>query len=402
MDRHLKNALKFCELLNRFRLVDRAIYANGKDRMENDVEHSYQLAMVAWYIASSRGLDLDSDLVIKYALVHDLVEVYAGDTDVFSKDQAYVGSKAEREEAARDRMKGEFPEFSELHDLVRAYELRHDPESQFVYALDGIHPVFNVYLDNGRFYRDHGISAEMVRQKRGLKAAESPEAKEYFDGILRWLRNMEDGSVAPEASLSSPEDLRLSRALEFSDLLNRFRLVERVVYINDKNRWENDIEHSYQLAMLAWYIASSRKLDFDLDLLIKYALVHDLVEVYAGDTYFYSTDKSHVESKEIREHEALERIREEFWDFPDLYEAMVNYEKKADLESRFVYALDKIHPMINIYMCGSQLFKEKEVTSEMLYDNKRDKVALSPEVKPYFDELMRILCEEGLLFDSKQ
>jgi putative hydrolase of HD superfamily len=191
----------------------------------------------------------------------------------------------------------------------------------------------------------------------------------------------------------------LQQVLEFSKMLNRFRLVERVVYINNKGRWENDVEHSYQLAMLAWYIVSSRKLDLNLDLVIRYALVHDLVEVYAGDTYIYSDDKSHLESKEKREDEARERLRKEFPEFPDLFEIMETYEKRLDPESRFVYALDKVHPMLNIYLCGGQLFKEKEVTADMLYENKSTKVALSPDIKPYFDDLMRILRKEDLLFD---
>lgn len=392
MNEHLQNALKFSEMLNKFRLVDRVMYANGTDRMENDVEHSYQLAMTAWYIASSRRLHLNIGLLLKYALVHDLVEVYAGDTDVFSKDLDYVQTKKEREEMARRQIADEFPEFSDLHTMMSAYESRNDSEADFIFAWDGTHPIFNVFLDNNRLYQEKGIDSNDVRKKRKEKASVSPEIKQYFDGILDKIEREEQG-------LDKKEDTSINRVLDFSRLLNQFRLVERVVYINNKSRWENDIEHSYQLAMLAWYIASSRKFNLNFDLLIKYALVHDFVEVYAGDTYFM--DKAHAESKVARENDAREQIRSEFTEFPDLYEAMISYEKKNDPESRFVYALDKVHAILNIYLCGNQLFKEKEVTAEMLYENKRTKVALSPDVAPYFEEIMKVIQEEGLLFDSK-
>ena len=67
---------------------------------------------------------------------------------------------------------------------------------------------------------------------------------------------------------------------------------------------------------------------------------------------------------------------------------------KEDPESRFVYALDKIEPVIKLYLDGGWTWKEKKVTLEMVYENKKDKVALSPEIKAYFDEFMGLLRKE--------
>lgn len=85
MKLELPNIINFTKLLNKFCDIERVIHSNGGDRLENDVEHSYRLAMLAWYIISSNKLSLDLDLVIKYALVHDLVEVYAGDTYIYTR-----------------------------------------------------------------------------------------------------------------------------------------------------------------------------------------------------------------------------------------------------------------------------------------------------------------------------
>lgn len=194
----------------------------------------------------------------------------------------------------------------------------------------------------------------------------------------------------------------LQKVLKFSELLNHFRLVERMMRVNGNGRQENDVEHSYQLAMLAWYIADSRKLDMDTDRIVKYALAHDLVEVYAGDTYVFSTDEKHVAGKKDREHEAFERLKNEFSDFPELFEAISAYEKKEDRESRFVYALDKIQPVINYYLDNGESYRDIEVSIDMVLETRAEKVKISPEAKEYFDEILPLLYEkEDILFTKK-
>lgn len=188
--------------------------------------------------------------------------------------------------------------------------------------------------------------------------------------------------------------MKLDDLMKFTEVLNTFRRVERVLYVPGTDRLENDVEHSYHLAMLAWFILTAEKTDLDLDLVIRYALIHDLVEAYAGDTYTYSTDKQHLESKKEREHAALKRLQGEFPLHADMFRAIESYERRDDRESRFVYALDKIQPVIHINLDNGRMYREKGVTIEMLYEEKKDKVALSPEIVPYFDELMAFLKEK--------
>lgn len=183
----------------------------------------------------------------------------------------------------------------------------------------------------------------------------------------------------------------LQRLLEFSRILNELQKVERVIRVHQSDRWENDQEHSYSLAMLAWYICETDKLPFDRKKVFQYALAHDLVEVYAGDTYLYSEDRTLLDSKPERERQAAERLTREFPEIPMLHAAISGYVTKEDPESRFVYALDKIEPVLKIYLDGGRTYREKKVTLEMLYKSKKDKVALSPEIQPYFDELIELL-----------
>ncbi len=122
--------------------------------------------------------------------------------------------------------------------------------------------------------------------------------------------------------------------------------------------------------------------------------MHDFVEVYAGDTYIYSTNQEELDSKEEREKKAAERLQKELPEFKDLHKLINIYEKRGDEESRFVYALDKIQPVLNIYTDGGRTWKEKGITIKMLVDHKKDKVALSPEIASCFEELVALLKKE--------
>lgn len=191
----------------------------------------------------------------------------------------------------------------------------------------------------------------------------------------------------------------LEKLLSFTKLLAELQAVERVIRVKNSDRWENDVEHSYSLAMLAWYVIDVGKFSLEREKVLRYALAHDLVEVYAGDTYLYTKDTALLASKPERERQAAERLQKEFPELPDMHAAIQAYTVKADAESRFVYALDKIEPILKIYLDNGRTWKEKGITLEMLFENKKDKVALSPEIQPYFDELIALLKErETTLF----
>ncbi len=181
--------LKFVKLTQEFRAVKRKIALPKENREENDAEHSYQLAIVAWYLISTQGLKLDLSLALRYALVHDLVEVYAGDTPAIQKGYEEVQrTKHEREEKAALRLRKEFGEFPEMHALIDAYELRPDEESKFIYALDKIIPVMNIYLDEGHSWKIHNISLDDIIENKKNKVLVSEEVKKYFDKIVERLR----------------------------------------------------------------------------------------------------------------------------------------------------------------------------------------------------------------------
>jgi putative hydrolase of HD superfamily len=174
--------------------------------------------------------------------------------------------------------------------------------------------------------------------------------------------------------------------------------------VHGEERYENDVEHSYMLAMLALAIVNSKQTALDEHKVVMYALLHDLVEVYAGDVSLYPApgEKIDRDAKRKREAEALAQLRNEFPEAETLFAWIDEYERQEIPESRFVYALDKLQPILNNLLDGGRSWKELGVTLEMLVEKKKGKVDVDPEVANYYEELLKILEEKQVVLFTPQ
>lgn len=189
--------------------------------------------------------------------------------------------------------------------------------------------------------------------------------------------------------MNQPPDIH--RVLELQKLLLAFSQIERVVDRKHKDAYirESDTEHSYNLAMTAWFLAPYFP-HLDPDAIIRLALVHDMVEIHAGDTYAYA-EQEILDTKAAREAAALKKLQQEWPDFPGLTATIHAYEQRDTEEAKFVYALDKIMPMLVIYLSDGYTWKREGVTLEKQHNAKKDKIAVSPEIKSYYDALHELL-----------
>lgn len=180
----IERLLQFAKLTHDFNQIKRKIFATGEDRWETDSEHSFQLAMVGWFLVESEGLALRKDMVIKLALVHDLVEVFAGDVYAYDSDQGIHQSKKENEKLAAEKLQSIFPDFLEMHKLILEYEALSSEEAKFVYALDKLLPEINNYLDGGKSWKYFKISLDQIQHKRIV------QVKENSSLILSYLKEL--------------------------------------------------------------------------------------------------------------------------------------------------------------------------------------------------------------------
>ncbi len=131
-------------------------------RRENTAEHSWHITLFALILAEYSNHDIDILKVLKMLLIHDIVEIDAGDTFVY--DTIGARDKALREQAAAERIFGLLPEDQkkEMQELWQEFEQRETAESRFAAALDRLNPMLmNVYSD-GKTWIDHSISVQQV------------------------------------------------------------------------------------------------------------------------------------------------------------------------------------------------------------------------------------------------
>lgn len=181
----------------------------------------------------------------------------------------------------------------------------------------------------------------------------------------------------------------IDRIAELQKLIADFAKIKRTNKLVDNPGRENDVEHSFGLALTCWFLAPHIAPELDLQKIFEYALIHDLVELYAGDTYFLVT-AAEAKQKKAREHAALERLSAEWLqDFPGLIQALQAYEDKADEEAWFVYAVDKILPplMINQHEKAAY-YKRWKLTKKALFDKKRETIAKSKHMQIYIDRYL--------------
>ena len=152
--------IEFVKEADKLKNVNRKSFTYHDTRYENSGEHSWHLALAALVFAGESNQEVDVLKCIKMAVIHDLVEIDAGDQLVYAEDEG----KFERELLAAKKIFALLPEAlgEELLSLWIEFEKKESAESQFVGALDRFLPLFSNVLNKGHTWKENGISAEQV------------------------------------------------------------------------------------------------------------------------------------------------------------------------------------------------------------------------------------------------
>lgn len=199
----------------------------------------------------------------------------------------------------------------------------------------------------------------------------------------------------------------------FIDFTNEFRSIERTILLTGTESCERNGEHSFQIALVGWYVNQRHKLGLRDMLIIAYAIVHDLVEWHAGDTpLFPDPAKSIVKQlshadKEEREKRATVLIEQEWGQrFPGMVSHIKDYAKQVDEESRFVKALEKLVAAMNIWSDNGQSWQWLEIGCEEYHALKLSKIRKidgHPIVEELYKDMATVLAATPeLFFNSKE
>lgn len=153
-------------------------------RRENDAEHSFSLALFTAVLAEYSNEPIDVLKTIKMVLVHDIVEIDAGDT--YCYDEAGKATKAEREHRAADRIFALLPEEqqAEYRSLWEEFEHQDTPEARFAAVMDRIQPLLLNLSRNGLSWKEHGIHLHQVQQRNERIHEGSEDISKYIFDLL--------------------------------------------------------------------------------------------------------------------------------------------------------------------------------------------------------------------------
>jgi putative hydrolase of HD superfamily len=176
--------LAFLLEIDRLKQINRQTLIADGTRRENDAEHSWHLAVMANLLAEYAPPGVDIARVTRMLLVHDVVEIDAGDT--YCYDAAACLTQADRERAAAARIFALLPpdQAGEFRSLWEEFESRQTPESRFAAALDRVQPVLLNYHTQGRAWQEHGVTrAQVIARNRHIEAG-APRLWNYIEQLI--------------------------------------------------------------------------------------------------------------------------------------------------------------------------------------------------------------------------
>lgn len=190
----LNRQFDFFREIDKEKEIMRRTWLSSGERRENDAEHAWHMAVMAILLSEYANETIDILRTVTMILIHDIVEIDAGDT--FAYDEAGKESQREREEKAAERLFHILPEDQALQfrEIWEEFEAQETPEAKFARTMDNIQPLMLNDATDGKVWRENGIRLSQVLGRNEKTADGSSELWEYaFDNLIR--PNVEKGNL---------------------------------------------------------------------------------------------------------------------------------------------------------------------------------------------------------------
>ena len=185
MDERIKKQLDFCLEIDKEKNVFRQTHLSGHGRAENDAEHAWHMAVMAYLLKEYSNEQIDIGTTMLMCLIHDIVEIDAGDT--YAYDDEGKKTQKEREEKAKERIFSLLPEdqADELKSYFEEFEAQSSPEARFARAMDNLQPLMLNTSNDGGDWKARGVTAEQVYKRQSKTLPGSNRLYEVTDEILK-------------------------------------------------------------------------------------------------------------------------------------------------------------------------------------------------------------------------
>ena len=189
----MKKQLEFSLEIDKEKNVLRQTHLSNLGRRENDAEHAWHMAIMAYVLREYSNEKIDIAKVMLMCLIHDIVEIDAGDT--YAYDEKNLKTQKERENRAKERIFSILPDDqkAELVSLFDEFEQYETAESKFAHSLDNLQPLILNNSNGGADWKEHGVSASQVYSRQNKTRLGSEKLFEVVDEIIK--KNIEKNSI---------------------------------------------------------------------------------------------------------------------------------------------------------------------------------------------------------------
>lgn len=196
MDERLKKQLDFALEIDKEKNIFRQTHLSGHGRNENDAEHAWHMAIMAYLLKEYSNEPVDIGKVMLMCLIHDIVEIDAGDT--YAYDAENLKTQKAREDAAKERIFSILPEEQkeELIKLFDEFEAYETAESKFAHVMDNLQPLILNNSNGGSDWREHGVTARQVYGRQSKTKLGSERLYEVTDKLIQ--ENINKGNIKAE------------------------------------------------------------------------------------------------------------------------------------------------------------------------------------------------------------
>ncbi len=193
MDERLKKQLAFALEIDKEKNIFRQTHLSGHGRNENDAEHAWHMAIMAYVLREYSNEKIDVAKVMLMCLIHDIVEIDAGDT--YAYDAENLKTQTARENAAKERIFSLLPDEQkeELIALFDEFEAFETPESKFAHAMDNLQPLMLNNSNGGEDWKEHEVTAQQVYGRQSKTRLGSETLFEVVDSIIQ--QNIANGQI---------------------------------------------------------------------------------------------------------------------------------------------------------------------------------------------------------------
>ncbi|MDO5559866.1 MAG: HD domain-containing protein [Oscillospiraceae bacterium] len=193
MDERLKKQLEFILEIDKEKSIYRQTHISGYTRNENDAEHAWHMAVMAYLLKEYSNEEIDISRVMIMCLIHDVVEIDAGDT--YAYDTEGLKTQKAREDAAKERIYSILPDDqkSELQKIFDEFEENKSPEARFAHSMDNLQPLLLNNSNNGEDWRKHGVTSAQIYKRQTKTKDGSHKLYELTDELIQ--ENIKKGNI---------------------------------------------------------------------------------------------------------------------------------------------------------------------------------------------------------------